>query len=610
MIQIKDEPVDELADHEVRYRDGTSEIEDGANYYQFETIRDQVRAIWGEEDDDVKPKIEPIEVDPNRQPVINLDSAFLRKNYRVKWIELVKSTFRRPNNKNACQLCKKPIEFDSATKLIEHYAEQHQKLMTSYDCTLCDFSGKHTQEIHDHWSEKHKRQHKYDTKYTIEKKTNDRNNIWIGDDELIYSFYKKEIVECDICSKKMQRRLLKGHKADHTGDRFKCKYCHKIFRQQSNLNTHMMAVHMYVPRTECKICWKTFTSRGYLRIHMKSHSKNTAKEHREGDYECDICSEKVLQKDKLERHMQWHMKNKAFLNTEQKKRASKKQIVECDYCLKKLERCRLSDHKKRCRNERRFECDICGKIFIWKCDLKYHILATHVKVKQFKCEICSKAFSSKGHLTRHELIHLKDTLPRDDPRIKRHNYEHELVECEICSKRLQRVHLKGHIKLHTDEKPFQCDICHKSFKTKQNVRKHKVRHTDEQPFECSFCSQKFKTQRNQRNHELVHRNEQPHACPFCNKKFLFNQDFHMHFRSVHFNLLRQQDRLTGGLNDLFQGYRTYECYKCKYPAILRQVTAHLRGCRVGSTFLNCPMCIRKFKSKARMEGHLKRTHFT
>ena len=121
---------------------------------------------------------------------------------------------------------------------------------------------------------------------------------------------------------------------------------------------------------------------------------------------------------------------------------------------------------------------------------------------------------------------------------------------------------------------------------------------------------KFKYERYRRLHELSHRNEQPHACQFCNKKFLFYDKFYPHIRSVHFKLLRQQDKLTGGLNDLFQGYRTYECYRCNYTGILRDVKSHMSSvkCQTGLLSINCPKCIRKFRSRESMNNHLKKAH--
>jgi KRAB domain-containing zinc finger protein len=41
------------------------------------------------------------------------------------------------------------------------------------------------------------------------------------------------------------------------------------------------------------------------------------------------------------------------------------------------------------------------------------------------------------------------------------------------------------------DKPFACDICGKSFKTKLNMTNHRRIHTGEKPYECELCKKTF-----------------------------------------------------------------------------------------------------------------------
>lgn len=124
-------------------------------------------------------------------PIIKLDKHFLKRHFRAKWIKQVKFTFRRCNIKNACQLCRTKILFKSPIELIQHYADIHSKEITWHNCTLCTYSKKRVRDMTRHWEDKHSQCMRSNGMFTMSKKANTDDNVWIGDDELVRSMFQK-----------------------------------------------------------------------------------------------------------------------------------------------------------------------------------------------------------------------------------------------------------------------------------------------------------------------------------------------------------------------------------------------------------------------------------
>ena len=55
----------------------------------------------------------------------------------------------------------------------------------------------------------------------------------------------------------------------------------------------------------------------------------------------------------------------------------------------------------------------------------------------------------------------------------------------------QKGTLKTHQLVHTEERPYICNVCSQSFRDKRTLTVHQVTHTEERPFVCDACNRSF-----------------------------------------------------------------------------------------------------------------------
>lgn len=143
----------------------------------------------------------------------------------------------------------------------------------------------------------------------------------------------------------------------------------------------------------------------------------------------------------------------------------------------------------------------------------------------FVCHVCNAAHDTKNALEDHiRLNHLPDGVQ---------------LKCEPCG--LPFTHqstLDAHVKRsHSKSRIFKCNVCKKSFRSRNLLKSHQYLHTGEKSFKCVYdgCERMFSTIQNRRWHMRAHKDKEHHICKAdgCGFQFTYEIDLKRHEVTIH-----------------------------------------------------------------------------
>ncbi|XP_052903479.1 transcription factor grauzone-like [Anopheles moucheti] len=278
---------------------------------------------------------------------------------------------------------------------------------------------------------------------------------------------------CELCQQQSWTtidELFSHHRQAHGKQGF-INCCGKKIEKKSLMAMHL-ARHVQPEAFECSICKKMMTTPRILKSHMQNHLPED-----ERPYKCELCPRRFGYVSALLIHASAHRK-------ENEEKGVYHLCYSCGRAFRsgvKLAE-HIADAHKTDGSSNCVICDTCGKKFISKSNLNYHLTTHQPKVMhEAQCGRCGKWLKNKLCLRKHMLQHSQ--------------VRHGCDQCDYTT--VNKQSLKNHRRVqHTDHKPFECPSCGKSFKLKSNLREHLAQHETRQNYSCEFCSRRFTSKSN------------------------------------------------------------------------------------------------------------------
>lgn len=147
----------------------------------------------------------------------------------------------------------------------------------------------------------------------------------------------------------------------------------------------------------------------------------------------------------------------------------------------------------------------------------------HTNYRPAKCHLCEKSFKNKqdlaSHIRCHKVIRMKLLTDVNEMLPKKHvAVSFDIIQTDLTMA-LSPIHSK-------DIRKYECDQCHKKFRSQSHMVYHRYAHFEERNFACDQCPQKFKSPHILRTHRnTVHSTVFRYECEQCGRKF--KRDHHL-----------------------------------------------------------------------------------
>ncbi|KAK6185964.1 hypothetical protein SNE40_008090 [Patella caerulea] len=451
-----------------------------------------------------------------------------------------------------------------------------------------------------------------------------------------------------------------------------CKYCGAKQASVNRLKKHIDVRHkdgkMTTPlrrtkggnRPACPMCSYVAPYLSALNVHIKRIHTT------ERPYSCEPCKKKFVEKYSYEKHLKTllHQRKAKLIGSGDKVFVSWSE--ETDICVTKTEprskrqnRCekcefkgdKYEDLRLHCLKEHKDEvtlCKMCDVIFLSvkayrvHCSGKTHQMnlglssesnAEGTGEEVFECPKCLKKFSDQKWMNLHiEFIHNHisseeelQKLQKEETKVNTLYGEHlnqivnlpldASVSCPECGKFVQHERIVEHLRLHTNEKPFICNLCNRGFIGRLSLRRHLMVHVGLTENTCNICNREFKRFNSYKVHMELHKSQESHICSFCGQTFplLKQLTHHMkrHGERVHKCPIKSCTWSFVLRNELSMhmlthtGEKKYLCDSCGFAAATKSRLQRHSKTHTGEREFHCDYCTYKAGNRTHLKRHMR-----
>ncbi|XP_044738951.1 myoneurin-like [Chrysoperla carnea] len=262
-----------------------------------------------------------------------------------------------------------------------------------------------------------------------------------------------------------------------------------------------------------------------------------------------------------------------------------------DHCNARMKNANNLEYHLKCHNKTEFLCPECPTNFnVWN-SLRGHLWRKHkIDIELYGCDKCDyKTFSLSQLNNIHKRIHT-DMKPflcdicakafknpkqlRTHKTIHKPSYKMCNFVCDLCNRpfacrRLLKLHVEG---VHQQLKRFLCNYCGYKANSKSAVQLHERKHTGQKPYECEFCDYSTTDHNSLRRHKSKHNGEYSYRCPYCSYACIQSSTFKIHIKSKHPNV---------------EHSITFSCKYCNFKSLRKDnYLAHVAKHNVPPTFVS------------------------